>query len=257
MNRIDKVFSEKKENLLNIYFTAGYPQLEDTKRIAAALDAGGVDLIEIGLPFSDPIADGPTIQESSEKALSNGMSLKVLFSQLKDIRQEVKVPILLMGYLNPILQFGLKEFCEHCQEVGIDGLIIPDLPMLEYKSEYKKVLDAHGLYNIFLISPQTEEKRIREIDDYSEGFIYMVSSASITGAKSSISDVQIDYFQRVRSMNLRKNLMIGFGISNHATFSKACEYSNGAIVGSAFIKQLTTDSSEKGIKTFITTLKNG
>lgn len=256
MNRIDQAFEEKKDHLLNVYFTAGYPKLEDTVRVARALEAGGADLIELGLPFSDPVADGPTIQESSTVALKNGMTLKVLFEQLQELRNHVTVPVLLMGYINPVLQFGFEAFCRRCQQVGIDGLIIPDLPMYEYEELYKEVLDAHGLYNVFLITPQTSDERIRKIDDLSSGFIYMVSSASITGAKSGITPQQVSYFQRVKALNLKNRKLIGFGISNHETFGKACEYADGAIVGSAFIKQLEKDSSDEAIKTFIHSLKS-
>ena len=256
MNRIDQVFSNRQKNLLNVYFTAGYPELGDTLRIATALDQHGADFIEIGVPFSDPVADGPTIQGSSETALANGMTLALLFEQLATLRKHVSVPVLLMGYINPILQYGFERFCQKCQEVGIDGLILPDLPMYEYQTHYKAVLAEYGLYNIFLISPQTGEGRIREIDEHSQGFIYMVSSAAITGARSNISGDQEAYFQRINDMSLKRNLLIGFGISNHETYAKACRYANGAIIGSAFIRQLKKDSSEKAIKNFIKNIKN-
>lgn len=256
MNRIDKTFEEKGGDLLNVYFTAGYPELGDTLRIATALDRNGADFIEIGVPFSDPVADGPTIQESSETALANGMTLALLFEQLADLRKQVTVPVLLMGYINPILQYGFERFCQKCQEVGIDGLILPDLPMYEYQTHYKALLEEYGLFNIFLISPQTGEARIREIDEHSQGFIYMVSSAAITGAKSNISENQEAYFQRINDMKLQRKLLIGFGISNHETYSKACQYANGAIIGSAFIKQLKEDSSEEAIMQFIRDIKS-
>lgn len=255
MNRIDQSFIEKKNHLLNVYFTAGYPHLEDTLSIAKSLEEGGADLIEIGLPFSDPVADGPTIQESSTIALKNGMTLEVLFDQLQTLRNEVTVPVLLMGYVNPVLQFGFERFCQKCQEVGVDGLILPDLPMYEYEEMYKDVLEKYGLYNVFLITPQTSDERIQKIDALSKGFIYMVSSASITGAKSGISPLQIQYFKRVNAFGLKTRRMIGFGISDHETFSKACEYADGAIVGSAFIKQLERDSSAEAIHKFVTQLK--
>lgn len=254
MNRIDQAF-EEKDRLLNVYFTAGYPNLNDTVRIAQALEAGGVDFIELGLPFSDPVADGPTIQESSNQALGNGMTLKLLFEQLKDLRKSVSVPALLMGYINPVLQFGFERFCQKCQEVGIDGLILPDLPMYEYEELYKDVLSEYGLYNVFLITPQTSEERIRKIDELSSGFIYMVSSASITGAKTGITPQQISYFQRIKSLNLKNKLLIGFGISNNKAFERACEYADGAIVGSAFIKQLENDPSDKAIREFVHSMK--
>jgi len=255
MNRIDQAFTDKKDHLLNVYFTAGYPNLNDTLTIAKNLQEGGADLIEIGLPFSDPVADGPTIQESSTKALQNGMNLKLLFEQLKDLRKEVNVPVLLMGYINPVLQYGFEAFCAKCQEVGIDGLILPDLPMYEYEELYKDVLEKYGLYNVFLITPQTSEERIRKIDELSKGFIYMVSSASTTGAKTGISANQVAYFERVKAIHLKNKLLIGFGISNHETFTKACEYADGAIVGSAFIKLLADDPSSENIKQYIQSLK--
>lgn len=255
MNRIDQAFNTKNNQLLNVYFTAGFPKLDDTLRIAKGLEAGGVDIIELGLPFSDPVADGPTIQESSTKALKNGMTIKLLFDQLKDLREHVSVPVLLMGYINPVLQYGFERFCEKCQEVGVDGLILPDLPMYEYEELYQDTLSKYGLYNVFLITPQTSEDRIRKIDELSSGFIYMVSSASITGAKSGITEEQISYFNRVNSLNLKNRRLIGFGISNRQTFEKACEYADGAIVGSAFIKQLEQDASDEAIKDFVKSLK--
>ncbi|WP_421869871.1 tryptophan synthase subunit alpha [Marinoscillum sp.] len=256
MNRIDQAFIDKKERLLNVYFTAGFPNLEDTLNIAKALDAGGADLIEIGLPFSDPVADGPTIQDSSTKALANGMTLHKLFEQLADLRKEVSVPVLLMGYINPVLQYGFEKFCAKCAEVGVDGLILPDLPMYEYEEMYKEVLEKYGLYNVFLITPQTSEERIQKIDELSKGFIYMVSSASTTGAKKGISSEQINYFQKIKSMNLRNKRMIGFGISDNESFSKACQYADGAIIGSAFIKLLEQDSSAENIKNYIHGVKS-
>lgn len=256
MNRIDQAFTDKNGHLLNVYFTAGYPEIDDTLRIAKALEKGGADLIELGLPFSDPVADGPTIQESSHKALENGMTIRLLFEQLQDLRKHVNVPVLLMGYVNPVLQFGFEKFCQKCLEVGVDGLILPDLPMYEFEELYKDVLKKYGLYNVFLITPQTSEERIKKIDDLSNGFIYMVSSASITGARTGISSQQIAYFQTIKSLNLRNKRLIGFGISNNETFEKACEYADGAIVGSAFIKQLEEDSSDDAIIKFVHSMKS-
>lgn len=256
MNRIDQAFDEKKKQLLNVYFTAGYPKLDDTVRIAKALQDSGADILEIGLPFSDPVADGPTIQQSSTQALDNGMTLEKLFVQLADVRKTVTIPILMMGYINPVIQFGIERFCEKCAEVGVDGLILPDLPISEYEEMYKPVFEKYGLYNVFLITPQTSESRIRKIDELSNGFIYMVAASSITGAKSEISQVQVDYFNRVNSMGLKNRRMIGFGISNHSTFSQACNYADGAIMGSAFIKLLSQDASEKSIGNFIKSIKS-
>lgn len=237
-NRINQLFQNKKENILSVYFTAGYPQLGDTVPIIQALVKNGTDLIEIGMPFSDPVADGPVIQNSSTIALKNGMSVKVLFEQLANIRESVKIPLILMGYLNPVMQFGVEKFCQRCQEVGIDGLILPDLPLSVYEDEFKVLFEQYGLHNILLITPQTSETRIRQIDDASNGFIYMVSSSSTTGAKDKVSDFHQDYFDRVNQLNLRNPRLIGFGISNRETFQNACRYASGAIIGSAFVKAL-------------------
>ncbi|WP_296705759.1 tryptophan synthase subunit alpha [Algoriphagus sp.] len=236
MNRIHTLFNTKKDRVLSIYFTAGFPELEDTIPIMEAIQAGGADIIEIGVPYSDPVADGPTIQDSNMIALENGISLKKIFDQLRGFRAKIHIPVVMMGYLNPIMQYGMEAFCKKCKEVGVDGLILPDLPMQQYLDEYKGLFEEYGLVNTFLISPQTSEKRIREIDENTNGFIYMVSSHSITGAKSGITAEQISYFERVKSMNLKNPRLIGFGISDSETFSKASEYSHGAIIGSAFIK---------------------
>ncbi len=255
-NRIDQAFETKKEKLLNVYFTAGYPHLESTLSVAVALEEGGADLLEIGLPFSDPVADGPTIQNSSTKALENGMTLHKLFDQLADLRTKVSIPVLMMGYINPVLQYGIENFCAKCAEVGVDGLILPDLPMYEYEEMYQPVFEKYGLYNVFLITPETSESRIRKIDELSNGFIYMVAASSITGAKSDISSEQITYFNRVNALGIKNRTMIGFGISNYETFSKACNYADGAIVGSAFIKQLSADASSEAIHSFVKSIKN-
>ncbi|SIO18274.1 tryptophan synthase subunit alpha [Algoriphagus halophilus] len=245
MNRIHKLFNAQKDRVLSIYFTAGFPKLEDTLPIMEAIQEGGADIIEIGVPYSDPVADGPTIQESNMVALENGISMKKLFTQLEGFRNKIQLPVVLMGYLNPIMQYGMEAFCKKCQEVGIDGLILPDLPMQQYLDEYKELFEQYGLVNTFLISPQTSEARIREIDEHSNGFIYMVSSHSITGAKAGISEEQIAYFKRVKAMELQNPRLIGFGISDSETFSKASEYSNGAIIGSAFIKVLKNSKDLK------------
>ena len=238
MNRIQAKLQEDKK-LLSIYFTAGYPNLNDTVTTIENLENNGVDMIEIGLPFSDPLADGPTIQASSTQALHNGMTSTVLFDQLKDIRKTVSIPLVLMGYFNPMLQFGVEAFCEKCQEVGIDGLIIPDLPVEVYHEEYKAIFERYGLLNIFLITPQTSESRIRYMDSISEGFIYMVSSASTTGSQSGFGNEQTDYFKRIADLQLTNPQIIGFGISDHETFSQATQHAKGAIIGSAFIKHVT------------------
>jgi tryptophan synthase alpha chain len=237
-NRINKLFQEKKEQVLSVYFTAGYPNLEDTVPTIQELVKNGVDLIEIGMPFSDPVADGPVIQHSSLIALQNGMSIRKLFDQLKDIRKTIDIPLILMGYINPVLQYGVEDFCLKCKEIGIDGLIIPDLPMDVYQEEFKAVFEASNLHNIFLITPQTSDERLKLIDEVSSGFIYMVSSNATTGAKSSVSDIQNEYFERINSSGLKNPRMIGFGISNAETFANACKFANGAIIGSAFVKAL-------------------
>ncbi len=256
-NRINRLFEQKQGDILSVYFTAGYPKVDDTRLIVETLANAGVDLIEIGIPFSDPVADGPTIQASSQVALDNGMTMEKLFAQIKNIRTSVDIPLILMGYLNPIVQYGLPAFCDEARAVGIDGLIIPDLPMQEYMDHYKALFDQNGLHNIFLVSPQTSEERIRLIDKNTDGFIYMVSSASVTGAKSDITAAQEDYFKRVNNMGLKNPALIGFGISNKATFQKACAYAKGAIIGSAFIKCLGGEQDlQTSIADFIKTIKD-
>ncbi len=244
MNRINEKLKEDKK-LLSIYFTAGYPQINDTVSIIEDLEKNGVDMIEIGLPFSDPLADGPTIQESSTQALRNGMTTDKLFQQLKDIRKTVKIPLIIMGYFNPMLQYGVEEFCKKCEEIGIDGLIIPDLPVDVYSEKYQAIFEKHNLINVFLITPQTSEERIRFIDSVSNGFIYMVSSASVTGSTSGFGEDTKAYFKRISDLDLNNPQIIGFGISDEKSFKEATEYANGAIIGSAFIKHLNKD----GIKT--------
>ena len=256
-NRIDQLFEKKHSNILSIYFSAGYPKLNDTAGIIKSAVKAGADIVEIGVPFSDPIADGPTIQTSNNMALKNGMNLRLLFDQLRDIRHEVSVPLILMSYINPVMQFGIEQFCAKCHETGIDGLILPDFPLHEYIEDYKTIFTQLGIHNICLITPQTSLERINLIDKHSSGFIYMVSSASITGAQKEITPHQIDYFKRVKGMGLRNPLLIGFGISNKKTFQTACKYANGAIVGSVFIdllKNATDIDSE--INMFITSIKD-
>ncbi len=251
MNRIQQKLQENKK-LLSIYFTAGYPSLNDTESIIQDLEKSGVDMIEIGLPFSDPLADGPTIQASSTQALKNGMSTEVLFKQIKDIRKTVSIPLIIMGYFNPMLQYGVEAFCKKCQEIGIDGLIIPDLPVDVYHDEYKSIFETYGLINVFLITPQTSVERINFIDSISNGFIYMVSSASVTGSQSGFGEEQTGYFKRIAEMNLKNPQIIGFGISDNKTFTQATQYAKGAIIGSAFIKYV----SNNGIKTISEFTKN-
>ncbi|MFC0606025.1 tryptophan synthase subunit alpha [Winogradskyella pulchriflava] len=252
MNRINQKLKEDKK-ILSIYFTAGYPAINDTATIIKNLEKNGVDMIEIGLPFSDPLADGPTIQASSTAALKNGMTTEKLFEQLKDIRQTVSIPLIIMGYFNPMLQYGIENFCKICQEVGIDGLIIPDLPVDVYNEQYKAIFEAYGLINVFLITPQTSDERIRYIDSVSNGFIYMVSSASTTGAKVGFGNEQTEYFERIANMNLKNPQIVGFGISNNETFTQATKYAKGAIIGSAFVKHVTNEGIDS-IGTFVNTI---
>ncbi|MGE5393295.1 MAG: tryptophan synthase subunit alpha [Candidatus Saccharibacteria bacterium] len=256
-NRINRLFKEKENNILSVFFTAGYPRLEDTVPTIVELVKNGVDMIEIGMPFSDPVADGPAIQKSSLVALNNGMSVRVLFEQLKDIRQLVDVPLILMGYINPVLQYGIEAFCQKCQEIGIDGLIIPDLPLGVYEEEYQSIFEANNLHNIFLITPQTSDERLRQIDKASSGFIYMVSSNSTTGAKAGVTEVQNKYFERIKAFHLSNPCLIGFGISNADTFRNACYYANGAIIGSAFVNTLAfEDSLPQKVERFITAVRD-
>jgi len=243
MNRIQKKLKEEKK-ILSIYFTAGFPRLNDTKKIISKLEKHNVDLIEVGIPFSDPLADGETIQKSSKKAIENGMTIHTLFSQLKDLRKKVKIPVILMGYLNPIIQFGIEKFCMKSKEIGIDGLIIPDLPVEIFIEEYKNLFIKNNLFNIFLITPQTSEERIKLIDKNSKGFIYMVSSSSITGPKKNLEDTSFKYFDKISNMNLNNPSIVGFGISNRETYEKVIERSKGAIIGSAFINFIEQNSIE-------------
>lgn len=240
MNRINQKLQEDKK-LLSIYFTAGYPNIDDTFTTIQNLEKNGVDMIEIGLPFSDPLADGPTIQASSTQALKNGMTTELLFKQLKDIRKTVNIPLIIMGYFNPMFQYGVEAFCEKCQALGIDGLIIPDLPVDVYHEEYQAVFEKYGLINVFLITPQTSDERIHYIDSISNGFIYMVSSASTTGSQSGFGNEQTAYFERIAKMNLKNQQIIGFGISNNETFTQATQFAKGAIIGSAFVKHVTNE----------------
>jgi tryptophan synthase alpha chain len=255
MNRLNKLFESKKDNLLSIYFTAGYPELNTTVAIAEALEQAGVDFLEIGFPYSDPVADGPTIQHSSERALENGMNLNQLFEELKDLRKRVSLPILLMGYFNPMVQYGIERFCKKAVEVGVDGVIVPDLPMYEYETLYSRYFIDNGLSNIFLVTPQTSEERIRKIDGLSNSFIYLLSSSSITGKNLQVSNAIEDYYKRIKAMQLKNPAIIGFGISNNETFKKACEYAKGAIVGSAFVKFLGEENYLERIPEFIKSIK--
>jgi len=254
MNRINKKLQENNK-LLSIYFTAGFPNINDTVSIIEALEKSGVDMIEVGLPFSDPLADGPTIQASSTLALKNGMTTEILFSQLENIREKVKIPLLIMGYFNPILQYGIEAFCKKCAAVGIDGLIIPDLPVDEYHEKYQAIFEKYNLVNVLLITPQTSNDRIRFIDSISNGFIYMVSSASTTGAKNSFGESQYSYFDKIAKMKLKTPQIVGFGISNKTTFEQATKTTDGAIIGSAFVNYLLDNGLDK-IDGFIKKIKD-
>ena len=238
LNRLTKLFENKRENLLTVYFTAGYPKLDDTETIICSLAESGTNIIEIGIPYSDPLADGPVIQESGMAAIDNGMTLQVLFNQLTDIRTKTQVPLILMGYFNQMLQYGVDKFLDDCVKTGIDGLIIPDLPLMEYEQFYKDKLTQRNISISFLITPQTEESRIHKVDALSTGFIYVVSDSSITGMKTGISNHQISYFERIKSLQLKTPQLIGFGISDRESYLTASKYANGAIIGSAFIKHL-------------------
>lgn len=257
MSRLKKLFEQKGQNVLSVFYTAGFPTLKDTAEIAKNLEKAGANIIEIGIPFSDPVADGPTIQASNKVALDNGMSVKLLLEQVKEIRKAVNTPIILMGYLNPVMQYGFEKFCKDSVEAGVDGLILPDLPLDEFKSEYKQLTESLQLDMIFLISPTTSEDRIRIIDDLSSGFVYAVSSSSTTGVKKGFTADQEAYFKRISTMKLRNPVLIGFGISDNQTFSKASEFASGAIVGSAFVNLLKDSNNfEDDILTFVKNLKS-
>lgn len=258
MNRINQLFSIKQKDILSIYFCTGFPTLEGTASTIKVLEKKGINMIEIGIPFSDPMADGPVIQHAATRALKNGMTLKLLFDQLKDIRKEVQIPLVLMGYLNPIMQYGFKDFCRTCRETGIDGVIIPDLPFKDYMEEYRSIAEEQDVRIIMLITPETSEERIRLIDEHTDGFIYMVSSAAITGAQKDFNAQKQAYFQRIADMNLRNPRMIGFGISNKQTFETASAHAAGAIIGSKFVTLLDEENgnAEKAADKLLEALKN-
>ncbi|RZJ69728.1 tryptophan synthase subunit alpha [Flavobacterium sp.] len=243
MKRLSNLFHSDKK-LLSVYFTAGFPNLDDTTKIISELEKSGVDFVEIGLPFSDPLADGPVIQHSSTVAIENGMTAKLLFDQLRNIRESVDIPLMIMGYFNTMLQFGVENFLEKCSEVGIDGLIVPDLPVDVYVSDHKSMFESHGIPMVFLVTPQTSNERIRQIDSVSDGFIYLVSSAAITGNASEFGQKQSDYFKRVSNLKLKNPLVTGFGIHDKSTFELATEFTRGAIVGSAFIRHIEKNGLE-------------
>ena len=251
MNRLNKLFRLKKQNLLSIYFTAGYPEINTTLNIAEALEKAGVDFLEIGFPYSDPVADGPVIQHSSQKALENGMTLNLLFEELKELRKRVTIPVMLMGYVNPMVQYSVERFCKKAAEVGVDGIIVPDLPIYEYEKLYAGFFKDNCLSNIFMVTPQTSEERIRKIDELSNSFIYLLSSSTITGINLHLSNTIEGYYERVKAMQLKNPTIFGFGITNNQSFRKACEYASGAIVGTAFVKLLGTDNYMDKIPGFV------
>jgi tryptophan synthase alpha chain len=237
MTRIEQLFRNKKQNILNVYCTAGFPKLDSTVQVMQALQENGADLIELGMPYSDPLADGEVIQQSGSVALHNGMTIAKLFEQLKEMRATIEVPVLLMGYMNPVIQYGFENFCAKAAEVGVDGLILPDLPIYEYESEYRAILKKYNLNLIFLVTPETQEERIKKIDELSTGFLYAVSSSSTTGSNKDIGN-QESYFRKLQEMKLKNPILVGFGIKDKQTFEAACKYTNGAIIGTAYIKAL-------------------
>jgi len=254
-NRIDKAFSAKEKDKLTIYFTAGYPQLNDTRTILKLLNETDVDIIEIGIPYSDPLADGETIQETGQQALANGMNLATLFEQLKDLRAITDKPVFLMGYCNNVLKYGTEKFCKQCAEVGVDGLILPDMPILEYGEQFEPYFNQHGLKNVFLVTPKTSEARIRQIDELNGGFIYMVSSAATTGGGWEASPEKKAYLQKISDMNLKTPTMVGFGIADNQALKLVNQYTDGAIVGSAFLRSLDPNNLETSIKNFINKMR--
>jgi tryptophan synthase alpha chain len=251
MSRVAELFKRKQERILNIYCTAGYPQLDSTMKIMKAVQDNGADIIELGMPYSDPLADGPVIQASSTIAIANGMTIKKLFEQLKDFRSEIQIPVILMGYMNPVLQFGFEKFCADAAAVGIDGLIIPDLPEYEFETEYGAIIKKYGLDFIFLVTPETSAERIKKLDALSTGFLYAVSSSSTTGSDKNMTDVN-NYLQKLKSLQLRNSILVGFGIKDKLTFDAACQNANGAIIGSAFVKALEgSENEEDSVKQFL------
>ncbi len=254
-NKLQKLLQDKSENILNIYFTAGYPQKDDTVAIINELDKAGVDIIELGIPYSDPLADGTTIQESSKVALQNGINLQLAVQQVKEVRKTSSIPIIIMGYYNQFLQYGIEKLLQEAADARIDGMIIPDLPMDYYDTHYRALFDKYNISISFLVTPETSSLRIRQADKLSNGFLYVVAQSSITGGQNSIRDNQIDYFERLKNMHLRTPKLIGFGIHDNTSFEKACEYAHGAIIGSAFIR-LLRDNGIEAIPEFVRKIRN-
>jgi len=257
MNRIEELFKRKQGHIFSVYFTAGFPRLEDTLTVLAALEENGVDIVELGMPYSDPLADGPVIQHSSTIALQNGMTIKKLFDQLNEFRNRVSIPVLLMGYMNPILQYGFDKFCAEASAVGVDGLILPDLPAYEYETEYGAIIKKYGLDFVFLVTPETSDERVKRLDGLSKGFLYAVSSSSTTGKDKNMADVK-SYLQKIKDLNLKNPVLVGFGIKDKQTFEAACGNANGAVIGTAFIKALENDSDVKrATKKFLNEIISG
>jgi tryptophan synthase alpha chain len=257
MNRLEQLFQKKKERILNVYCTAGYPELDSTVKVMKALQDNGADIVELGMPYSDPLADGPVIQASSTKALANGMSIAKLFEQLRGFRNSTQaeggiyVPVILMGYMNPVLQYGFEKFCQHAAGIPVDGLILPDLPEYEFETEYGPVIQRYGLDFIFLITPETSEERVKKLDSLSTGFLYAVSSSSTTGSAKNVTDMRA-YLQRLKGYNLENPVLVGFGIKDKQSFDAACENANGAIIGTAYIKALSDNKDvEEATKQFL------
>jgi tryptophan synthase alpha chain len=238
MSNLELVFKEKSKRILNVYCTAGYPSLDSTMKVMESLQKNGADIIELGMPYSDPLADGEVIQVSSIKALANGMNIAVLFEQIKDMRKSISIPVILMGYMNPILQYGFENFCKKAKEVGVDGLILPDLPLFEFEQSYGKIITENNLDFIFLVTPETPEQRVKKLDSLSNGFLYAVSSSATTG-KDKDFNVVAQYLQKLQAMQLKNPILVGFGIKDKATFDAATLHTQGAIIGSAYIQQLT------------------
>jgi len=251
MNRLEELFQRKKNNVLNVYCTAGFPQLNSTLEVMKALQDNGADIIELGMPYSDPLADGPVIQSSGSKALQNGMTIEKLFAQLQDCRKEIYVPIILMGYMNPVLQYGFERFCKHAAAIPIDGLILPDLPEHEFETEYGAIIHRYGLDFVFLVTPETSEERLKKLDELSTGFLYAVSSSSTTGNKKDFNEVE-KYLQRLKNMNLKNPVLVGFGVKDKQSFESACKHTSGAIIGTAFIKAIeSADDITQSTKEFL------
>ena len=253
MSRLQDLFARKNKKVLNVYCTAGYPNLNSTVPVMQLLEEHGANIIELGMPYSDPLADGPVIQASGNIALANGMTIKILFEQLKDFRKSVSVPVILMGYMNPVLQYGFEKFCADAASVGVDGLILPDLPQLEFENEYGSIIKKYGLDFVFLVTPETSEERLRKLDALSTGFLYAVSSSATTGSDKDFNAVE-KYLQRLQEMKLKNPVLVGFGIKDKETFESASKYSNGAIIGTAFIKAL---ENKKDITSAVKQFLNG